>query len=171
MTMKHVWISNAGAPLSNRFGTVAAWAVAMALVWGCGDESSSDASSAPEVDTAALVFTCVPVTEDDEERFDGRVLDNLAVPVSDVDFDLASVTAVVGGSPIMLSWASSSGEVLDQSVEAINVQLEQGTLESTLHVFNRSAETTPLRCDTGTSIVIRATDKAGNVTIEESMLP
>ncbi|MBH24603.1 MAG: hypothetical protein CMH57_09155 [Myxococcales bacterium] len=148
--------------------SLVAAALCASLALGCGDESAGENSSAPEIDTAALTFSCVMATS--EDRFDGMLLESLSVPVMDVDFDLIRVTATVGGAPLELVWSSPDGQPLGDPA-LVNTQLESGMLQETVHTFTREADSTPLRCETGTAVVIRAVDAAGNVALEEAALP
>ena len=107
---------------------------------GCGEDEMGTAQTPTIV---SVTPECVASPDPDE--FDGQVLDQVEVVVSDEEGDAAYVTIGIGGTVL---------------------RVDQGSEDGGNVVFTYVApadDTSLLRCDPGTEIIVRAVDEAGNV--------
>ena len=147
--------------------------VCSAALLGCGEDETSVGSSAPDIDMEGLLKECA-MSDSGDDRFEGEFVSRLAVPVTDANSDLEKVTVTIGGATFEMQWAvknedGTPGDILEGTVAELNVLAKSGA--GTIHLFERGEDSAPIRCEAGTSLVFRATDVDGNITVEENSLP
>lgn len=120
------------AAVSSRNVVVALVVIAACAAYGCGEDTDEPAPVIGVVD--------VICSESTSDQFEGEIVSRIEVSITDPEDDVSRVTATVGGGILMM-------------------EADEGSVYTYLQDPDSASF---IRCEESLSVVIRATDAAGN---------